>query len=233
VTTPLSGMLVVPSRFNGPEGSGNGGYTCGLISTLIDGTAEVTLRSPPPLDTELDVARTPEGIEILDGRTLVATARRIDPWQPEVPEPPSLEAARQARLEFRGLTDHESPTCFTCGPERSDGLEIYPGPVGGDAVASSWTADRSLPADDDTLRSEIVWAALDCPGAWASARLEEGPIVLGRMTAIVFEPVRVGAEYVSFGWTESEDGRKTFAGTAIANADGNVLAVARQVWISV
>ena len=89
-TIPLSGTLVVPKRFNGPLESGNGGYVCGMVSTLIDGDAEVTLRSPPPLDTEMDVAHTPEGIEILDGNTLVAAARQIEPWTPSFPMPPSL-----------------------------------------------------------------------------------------------------------------------------------------------
>lgn len=231
-TIPLSGMLVIPSRFNGPVDSGNGGYTCGLVSQLIEGVAEVTLRTPPPLDTELDVAHTPEGIEVLDGRVLVAQAKAIDAWEPHVPAPPSIEQAREARLTYRGLTNHEFPTCFTCGPDRDDGLGIFPGRMDDELVASSWTADDSLPAEDGHLATEIVWAALDCPGAWASARMEEGPIVLGRMAAMILTPIPVGDEYVSYGWTVSEDGRKTFAGTAIANAGGQVLAVARQTWIS-
>jgi hypothetical protein len=232
-TIPLSGTLVVPARFNGPPDSGNGGYVCGMVSTLIDGDAEVTLRSPPPLDTELDVAHTPEGIEILDGSTLVATARQIEPWSPSFPTPPSLTAARAARGDYLGHTTHEFPTCFTCGTDRSDGLAIFPGPVGEGIVASSWTADASLPSHDGALLTEIVWAALDCPGAWASARITEGPIVLGRMSAMILQPISVGSDYVSFGWTHSEDGRKTFTATAIADGDGKVLAVSKQTWISI
>jgi hypothetical protein len=232
-TIPLSGMLIIPSRFNGPPGSGNGGFACGLVSQLIDGLAEVTLRSPPPLDTEMDVAHVPGGIEVLDGNTLVATARQIDPWALSYPDPPSLEAARAAREHYRGHTVHEFPTCFTCGPDREDGIGIFPGPVGGGVVASSWTADESLPSHAGFLATEVVWAALDCPGAWATARIEEGAIVLGRMAAVIMHPVEVGAEYVSYGWTDHEEGRKTFAGTAIADAEGRVLAVAKQTWIAV
>lgn len=232
-TIPLSGTLVVPARFNGPPDSGNGGYVCGMVSTLIDGDAEVTLRSPPPLDTEFDVAHVPDGIEILDGSTLVASARHIEPWTPSYPTPPSLIAARAARANYLGHTTHEFPTCFTCGTDRSDGMSIFPGPVGDGIVASSWSAGDSLPSHDGALLTEIVWAALDCPGAWASARIAEGAIVLGRMSAKVLRPVPVGSEYVSFGWTDSEDGRKTFAGTAIADSDGQVLAVSKQTWISV
>lgn len=231
-TIPLSGMLIIPSRFNGPEGSGNGGFTCGLVSQLIDGVAEVTLRTPPPLDTELDVARTLEGVEVLDGTTLVAQAREIEAWAFSYPEPPSLEEARAAREHYKGHDSHEFPTCFTCGPDRDDGLGIFPGRVRDGVVASSWIADESLPAREGFLATEVVWAALDCPGAWATARIEEGAIVLGRMAAMILEPIPVGPEYVSYGWTESEEGRKTFAGTAIANAEGRVLAVAKQTWIS-
>ncbi|MEV4624044.1 hypothetical protein AB0J74_35700, partial [Asanoa sp. NPDC049573] len=32
-------------------------------------------------------------------------------------------------------TDHPFPTCYVCGPERADGLRIFPGPVG-DVVAT-------------------------------------------------------------------------------------------------
>jgi hypothetical protein len=231
-TIPLSGMLIIPARFNGPADSGNGGFACGLVSQLLEGVAEVTLRSPPPLDTEMDVAHTPDGIEVLDGQVLVAQARAIEPWEPEVPSPPTVEEAREAKASYLGHDGHEFPTCFTCGPDRDDGLAIFPGRVGDGVVASSWTADQSLPAHDGFLSTEVVWAALDCPGAWATARIEEGAIVLGRMAAMILEPISVGPDYVSYGWTEGEDGRKTFAGTAIADADGRVLAVAKQTWIS-
>lgn len=232
-TVPLSGMLIIPSRFNGPPESGNGGFACGLVSELLEGVVEVTLNSPPPLDTGLDVAHTPDGIEVLDGTTLVASAKAIEPWDPSHPEPPTVTAARAARERYRGHDLHEFPTCFTCGPDRDDGLGIFPGPVADGVVASSWTADPSLPARDGFLTRPIVWAALDCAGAWASARMEEGPIVLGRMSAQVLQPVVVGDDYVSFGWTEREEGRKTFSGTAIADARGTVLAVSRQTWISI
>ncbi len=228
----MPGPLVVPRRFNGPPTSGNGGYVCGLVATQIDGLAEVTLRSPPPLDTEMEVVATADGIEVRTDRTLVATARRVHPWEPSCHEPPSLEAARAARAHYRGHVTHEFPTCFTCGPARDDGLRIYPGAVGGGVVASAWFADRSLPSSNRALSTAIVWAALDCPGAWASARLEEGPIVLGRMAVMILEPVAPGKEYVSFGWTLRDEGRKTFAATALSDDSGRVLAVAKQTWIA-
>ncbi len=181
----------------------------------------------------MGVVRAEDGsVDVFDGRTLVATARVIEPWVPSQPDPPSPQVARAARQHYLGHTTHEFRTCFTCGPDRDDGLAIFSGPVGNGVVASTWVADESLPATGGYLDSEIVWAALDCPGAWSSARMAEGPIVLGRMSAQILEPLQVGTEYVSYGWSESEEGRKTFAGTAVADDSGHVKAVSRQTWIS-
>ena len=52
--------LLVPSAFNGPPTSGNGGWSAGALTALLGGsslgrTVEVTLRLPPPLETELAV----------------------------------------------------------------------------------------------------------------------------------------------------------------------------------
>ena len=45
----------IQRRFCGPPNSGNAGYVCGMLARHITGAAEVTLRAPPPLETELDV----------------------------------------------------------------------------------------------------------------------------------------------------------------------------------
>jgi hypothetical protein len=47
--------MTIPRRFRGPPNSGNGGYVCGMLARHIAGAAEVTLRAPPPLETELSV----------------------------------------------------------------------------------------------------------------------------------------------------------------------------------
>ena len=50
--------MIIPARFNGPPGSANGGYACGLVSEALGGGFEVTLLLPPPLETELDLVGT-------------------------------------------------------------------------------------------------------------------------------------------------------------------------------
>ena len=85
---------------------------------------------------------------------------------------------------------------------------------------------------DGALADEIVWAALDCPGAWVSARdVSLGPIVLGRMAALILAPLPGDAVFVSYAWARGDDGRKSAAGPAAAEGGGGVLPSPRQTWI--
>src|SRR6202011_2252751 len=71
----MTDSLVIPSRFCGPPGSGNGGYVCGRIAAYLDGPVTVTLRRPPPLATPMAVERDVESaVRIYHGRTLIAEA---------------------------------------------------------------------------------------------------------------------------------------------------------------
>ncbi|MEX0825936.1 MAG: hypothetical protein WD184_04165 [Acidimicrobiia bacterium] len=234
---PQPGAVIIPARFNGPPGSGNGGYSAGLFAAQFasqyPGDAEVTLRSPPPLDTPMTVRADDGKVAVHDGDTLVAEVRPVT-IELDIPTSPSLEQAETARERYLGYQQHEFPTCFTCGTERDDGLRVHPGPVFGTGlVASPWTAAESLPSLDDHLAPEVVWAALDCPGAWATMReLTSDPVVLGRMTARIVTPIPVGATLVSYGWQMGIEGRKAYAGTAIADARGRTMAYAKQTWIA-
>ncbi len=224
--------LVIPSRFRGPVDSGNGGYTCGVIAQLVDGDAEVTLRAPPPLDHPLEVRDDAGVVTVYDGATLVAQAISVE-WDIEVPEAPTLDEAAAAAARYAGLQRHAFPECFVCGTGRPDGLKIFAGPVEGrDLVACPWTPDRSLASEGGALAPELVWSALDCPGAWAEERhLEDTPVVLGRMAARILGPVRIGETYVAAGWPVGREGRKLHAGTALFDREGATVGYARQTWI--
>ena len=78
---------------------------------------------------------------------------------------------------------------------------------------------------------EIVWAAIDCPGAYAVGAQGRGEVVLGRMTAHVLRVPEVGDRCVVAAWPLREDGRKLFAGTALFAEDGELLALGEQTWI--
>ena len=213
----------IQARFNGPPGSANGGVAAGRLAAYVGAaTVEVTLRRPPPLDVDLRVDASGGTAALYDGDLLVAEAGPST-MDLRVPDPVTVEQARRAEAAYDGLVDHPFPTCFTCGPARSDGLGLRPGRVGPDASACTW-----LPADDDPV---LLWAALDCPGGWAED-LPGRPMVLGRMALEQRGRVALGEVHVVQGWVTGRDGRKTHTGTVLRGPAG-VVAVARATWFAV
>jgi hypothetical protein len=214
--------IVIARRFRGPAGSANGGYACGRLAAFVDGPAEVTLRLPPPLERPLRVERDGERVLLLDGEALVAEARPAV-VEVEPPEPPSFEEASAAALPG-GDSESPFPECFVCGRDREDGLRIFPGRWNG-GVAAAWIPDAELCAP------EFVWAALDCPGAYAALDSVRGEPLLGRMAARVLALPQPGERCVAVGLPGGADGRKLFPTTALFGEGGRVLGVARQTWI--
>jgi hypothetical protein len=217
--------MIVPGRYNGPPGSANGGYMCGLVAGVLGGVAEVTLRLPPPLERELEVVREDGRVEIRDGEALVAEAEEAA-LDVEVPAAVSVEEATDASRRYAGFLHHAYNTCFVCGPAREDGLRVYAGPVEGrpGLVASPWT-----PGEEP--RPELVWAALDCPSGWAVDDFQREGVLLGRMAAQVDRLPAAGEPHVVLGWRVGADGRKRHAGSALFTADGELLARARSTWL--
>jgi hypothetical protein len=213
--------IVIDRRFNGPPGSANGGYTCGLVAGLLGArSAEVTLRRPPPLGVPLRW----DGVRLSDGDALVAEGQPAE-LELDVLPPPSWEEAEQARPGFGGFREHAFPTCFVCGPARDegDGLRIFAAPINGYVVAA-WTPNESAP--------ELVWASLDCPGAYALEWTGRSDMLLGRLHGRVDRVPDAGERCVVMGWPLEWDGRKGFAGTALWSADrGDLVACAKATWI--
>jgi hypothetical protein len=171
------------------------------------------------------------------------------------------DAATERSWIVRELTEHPFPTCFTCGPGREvgDGQRVFVGPVPGRGLAAApWVPDASLPTVDGTIAvsgspsqaqapasaggeatriaPEIVWAVLDCAGGIGAAYVEGeyevgAPAVLGRFTAEVVATPAVGEHCVATGWRIAQEGRKTFAGSAVFGEDGRLLGLARATWI--
>jgi hypothetical protein len=219
--------VTIPGRYCGPSDSGNGGYTCGLLAEFVSGTdVEVTLRSRPPLDRELEVEAHSGRVLLLDGERLVAEAvtGTVDVAPPATVTP---RDAVDASARYAGFREHAFPNCFVCGPQRKagDGLRIFAGPVAGHdgVVAAPWTARE--------VTAPVVWAAIDCPGAFAVGTAGRGELLLGRMAGRIARLPREGEECVVVGWRLHEDGRKLHAGTALLDGDGDALALGRQTWI--
>jgi hypothetical protein len=223
----------IPSRFNGPLQSGQGGYSAGVAAAYVDAVPEVTLRSPVPLDRELQVTTDRDGsARVLDGDTLVAEARSIDALDLEPPAV-TLDEARAAVARYRGLADGPFSRCFVCGMAREDSFGVFPGAVDDRAlVASPWTPSADTADGSGAVRPEFVWAVLDCPGAFGSYTDGQSLIgMLARMSVRIDAPVVAGDEHVVIGWPIETDGRKRYAGTAVLASDGTPLAVSRQLLI--
>jgi hypothetical protein len=225
--------LYVPARFNGPRNSGQGGYTAGLIAMRMGELAEVSLRSPVPLDRELELEEFDHGgVHVRDGETLVAEARPRELLL-EVPAPVGIEEARAAKARYRGLPDGEFSHCFVCGVARDDSYGVMAGPVTGrDVVASTWTPGPSTDVDrTGRAAPEFVWAVLDCPTYFALYPDSLAISFLARFAARVDDLPEAGTEYVVMAWPIAKDGRKHTAGAALIDADGETLAVAEALLI--
>lgn len=133
--------LSIDRRFCGPPGSANGGYTAGRLAALTGDPAEITLRRPPPLETEMRVERAGPRLLLMHGEDLIAEAQKTV-VELAIPECPSLHEARRASAGYPGLDRHPFPGCFVCGPQRAaDGMAVFPGPLtDGRAWAAVWSA---------------------------------------------------------------------------------------------
>jgi len=226
--------VTIARRFNGPPGSGNGGYVCGLMAKEITGASEAALRAPPPLEAPLTLTRDEANIVRLHhGETLIGEAKPIA-FTLEAPPASTLQQARDAATRFAGRDDHRYPTCFVCGPGRPahDGLDLFTGPVENSTlVACTWTPSADLADANGIVRPEFIHAALDCPSYWAMPHAGK-PALLARLAASIDAPLpRAGEELIVAAWPLASNGRKHGGAAALYHADGVLIARAEALWI--
>lgn len=228
--------MTIAGRYNGPPTTGNGGYSCGIIAKHIDGAAKARLNVPPPLKKPLALEKADDGtLSLMDGNELVGFAVPST-LELEVPAPPSLEQARAAQAFYMSADDQIFATCFVCGlgREHDDGLCLQTGTVTQNnyqMLASSWLPPQDLLDDKGNVIPEIVWSALDCPGFFAACGEQLKHAVLGELHGHILADVPGKEPLVVYSWPMGVDGRKLYAGVAIANQEGQVLAKAKTTWI--
>jgi hypothetical protein len=227
--------MQIATRFCGPPTSGNGGYVCGLLAQHLGEPAVVRLHRPPPLETELRVEPSGQGVRLLADQDLVAEGRPAS-ISLDLPEAPSFSEAIEAARRFKGFERHPFECCFVCGPAREpgDGMRLFAGPVKGrEIVATPWEPDATLCDERGVVSPEFVWAALDCPGGFAFDYPDGASILLGQLAARLDGQVSASERCVVIGWNLGGEGRKHFTATALFGEGGEPIAVAEATWIEV
>jgi hypothetical protein len=227
--------LLVPARFEGPPGVANGGWLAGLLAAAggdpLAGT--VTLRKPTPVDTTLAVERGRPVLLRLDD----VVYAELTPESPDDQLPSSVDWATAEAVgdSYVGLLRHPFPGCVVCGVARdpSEALCLRPGRVSADTVAAAWMPAGWTDAGDGRATPTAVWAALDCPSAWAID--DEGrSVVLGRISARIDVLPVVGERHVVVGWVRERVNRRiAHCGSALYDENGGLLAVAHSTWFHV
>ncbi len=238
----MSEQITIHRRFHGPPNIGHGGYVCGIVANLIGHCAEVTLRAPAPLDTPLTIERMESGrVRLFNDKVIIAEGRKAE-LSVDIPEPPTFEESTNASKAFPGFETHPFPRCFGCGHERdeSDGLRIFPGRLReSEVMTAPWIPDSSLADEMGRVRTDVLWAALDCPTGWAVANLlndlyPDSPyILLGRFVAEVKDKPKADQKCVTMGWPIGNEGRKLHSGSAIFSGSGEFYAASKATWIAV
>jgi hypothetical protein len=231
MTTPAA--ITIPNQFNGPPGSGNGGYSAGLLAQHLNGPHTIRINAPIPLETPLTIGSDGDNTLLSSGAKLIMTAR---PEAPSIePRPaPSFEAAKKASEHPRPFGAGELSVCFVCGRGREpgEGLRIFCGPLEDpETAATIWTPHETFADEDGIVRPEIIWSALDCPGGFSLPDVDRA--LLGEMNANIVQRPPVREPLIIASWRTGGKGRKHFAGTALYTREGALLAHADTLWFTV
>lgn len=234
--TAQSDEVEIHRRFRGPPTSGNGGYVAGVVAEWIDGPAEVTLLAPIPLEVPLHRRRDDANVMLFDASRNYARGRPLESqFDFALPGPPSADELEAAAMSFPGPSGHPIPGCFVCGTAREpgDGLCIYPGESPyRDVAVAEWRPGEELADEHGHIPQRVIWAALDCPSYFGLC--EPRPLaLLARMSAMLERPIAPMEPLRITGWELSREGRKHHGATVIHDQAGEVVAVARALWIEV
>lgn len=254
-----SPTICIPSWANGPDGSGNGGWSAGLLAAELDAPegVAVSLRVPPPIGRDLRVSQIDDAtLELWDDAgdepVLVANAvaEAVELDVPELVRGISPARAEVATTNFPFRDHHPFPRCVSCGTERDPSqpsLHLHAGLVPACVVtdeageltpvfAARWVPSADMAGAGDPAHASIAarWSALDCPSATPVADAEaELPAVLARIAVRLDGEVAIGEPHVVAAWKLAADGRKRWTASVLLDADGVVRGVARALWIEV
>ncbi|MEU6992035.1 hypothetical protein ABZ953_15420 [Streptomyces sp. NPDC046465] len=237
--------FTIAAAYQGYPGIALGGYVAGLLVGRTDaGAVRVDFRAATRVETPLRFDELADGVVRLSdtaGTELVTATPVRAPSTTDAPAPPTPAEARTAAEAFRaaGLAGLDaggaSIDCFGCGHRPPDqGVhQQCMGVPGRGLVATAWTPHPAFADARGSLRPEALWAALDCPTAWAGIHL--GTLRRGAVTASLTatspRPVTAGEEHITYAWPISTVGRKHTMGVAVATSAGELCTVGEALWI--
>jgi acyl-coenzyme A thioesterase PaaI-like protein len=231
--------VVVSRRWRGYPWWGHGGYVAGLVGAKMHGCVNVRFRQPTPLERTLELRVDERGRSVLrDGDRVLVHAKQSRPLHIEPPDIPSYAEAEAASAEF--LVRRPDPVydgCAVCGQGRraGDGLRLAVGSIRPGLSAAPWVPPDFVDDGSGCVQPAIVFAVLDCPGAyalWTSHRPAPGEtLVTAALQVERRAPVRIGEKYVVAGWTIATAKTLRYCGTALTSQSGEVLAAATATWM--
>lgn len=234
---PAVSTIRIGHRFQGPSGSGQGGWTAALFERAAGEPLTISIRRPIPLEADMEVAVTDDGWELHhDGEVILAGVSRTEPFVHT--EPVTIAAAVDARRRFPAATEvvHPVPDCFSCGPvETSMGVHAGPLDDGTGRFAVGWTVPDW--GGGGTADDALLWTAMDCTSAWYVAYSgSHRPAFTVSYAAEVTRPLRLGETPAVVAWSGAHptewDGRKRGAAAAAFDAGGDCVARSRSFWVA-
>lgn len=238
----MNAPIRIESRYQGPTGSGQGGWTANRFAERIGVPVAVSILAPIPLETDLWVDADAAGAQwsLIDG-SQDGTIMTATPSGPIIAEttPVDIEAAAAARRRFAHLDErHPVPFCFSCGLQ-TDSMAVHAAALADDdRYGTDWTVPGWAVAPGGAVDHGALWAALDCTSAWyvCHSRGERTAFTV-RFAAEVVEPLEAEQTYALVAWSGAAgadwDGRKRHAAAAAFSSAGSCVAKAESLWVSV
>jgi len=225
--------------FQGPTGSGQGGWTAQKLAEAIGEPVTVSIRRPIPLDTDMHVVTVHDDWHLVDPNQPGEPVLIASLWDPTYADtaPVSVTAAAEARTRFPLTHDHPVPVCFSCGVE-ADAMRVHSGELDDGRWATDWTVPTWAVDQYGHVDPGVLWAAIDCAQAWyagnAGGRRHAVTVQLAVEMLGQLEP---GETYALVAWNgtypTSWDGRKRGAGGAVFANDGTCVARSSSFWIAI
>lgn len=218
---------------------GQGGFTCQRFVAVIDEPVTVALRSPIPLETELEVVQRDDRWHLIDPADPATIILEATLWDPNYAscDAVSIDDAGAARDAFSLTAEtHPAPHCMSCGiHDRS--LNVHAGPLGD----GRWASPLRMPEwslIDGEVDVSLLWMAMDCSCGWYIS--QSGPdhrkAVTVQFAVDIHEPIAPETDYSLVAWNgdydSGWDGRKRGSAAALFDAAGTQVASSRSFWVA-